>query len=262
MKSLASLAVLALTFAGNAAAQPQFGRPPGFGPPSFGPPSRGPPSHPTTIHKVASSSSTGGTKSSSSSVSGTASSTNAGPSVPVVVQSPAANPGTCNTAADRTKWCNGFTVSTDAYSTWPSTGNTCSYNFVITNTTINFDGTLQPALAINGQVPGPTIECQWGDTVSVTVTNSLTNNGTSIHWHGNRQFLTGFADGVAGVTECPLAPGQTNTYTWTATQYGTSWYHSHYSTQYADGIRGPIIIHGPATANYDVDMGPVMVEDL
>jgi laccase len=262
MKSLASLAVLALTFAGNAAAQPQFGRPPGIGPPS-----RGPPSRPTTTHKVASSSSTGGTRAATSagtktSSSGTASSTNAGPSVPVVVQSPAANPGTCNTAADRTKWCNGFTVSTDAYSTWPSTGNTCSYNFVITNTTVNFDGTLQPALAINGQVPGPTIECQWGDTVSVTVTNSLTNNGTSIHWHGNRQFLTGFADGVAGVTECPLAPGQTNTYTWTATQYGTSWYHSHYSTQYADGIRGPIIIHGPASANYDVDMGPVMVEDL
>jgi laccase len=133
---------------------------------------------------------------------------------------------------------------------------------VITNTTINFDGTLQPALAINGQVPGPTVECQWGDTVSITVTNNLTNSGTSIHWHGNRQFLTGFADGVAGVTECPLAPGQTKTYTWTATQYGASWYHSHYSTQYADGVRGPVIIHGPATANYDVDMGPVMVEDL
>ena len=262
MKSLASLAVLALTFAGNAAAQPPFGRPdsfgpPSFGPPSFGPPSRGPPTRPTTTPKVASSSSTSSTHAATS-----ASTNSSSSSVPVVVQSPAANPGTCNTAADRTEWCNGFTVSTDAYSTWPSTGNTCSYNFVITNTTINFDGTLQPALAINGQVPGPTIECQWGDTVSITVTNNLTNNGTSIHWHGNRQFQTGFADGVAGVPECPLAPGQTKTYTWTATQYGTSWYHSHYSTQYADGVRGPIIIHGPATANYDVDMGPVMVEDL
>jgi laccase len=257
MKSLASLAVLALTFAGNAAAQPPFGRPDSFGPPSFGPPSRGPPTRPTTTPKVASSSSTSSTHAATS-----ASTNSSSSSVPVVVQSPAANPGTCNTAADRTEWCNGFTVSTDAYSTWPSTGNTCSYNFVITNTTINFDGTLQPALAINGQVPGPTIECQWGDTVSITVTNNLTNNGTSIHWHGNRQFQTGFADGVAGVTECPLAPGQTKTYTWTATQYGTSWYHSHYSTQYADGVRGPIIIHGPATANYDVDMGPVMVEDL
>jgi len=259
MKSLASLAVLALTFAGNAAAQPQFRRPD-----NFGPPSRGPPTRPTTTPKVVSSSSTSSARAgtSSSSVSGTASSSSAASSVPVVVQSPAANPGTCNTATDRTNWCNGFTVSTDAYSTWPSTGNTCSYNFVITNTTINFDGTVEPALAVNGQVPGPTIECQWGDTVSVTVTNNLTNNGTGIHWHGSRQFQTGFADGVAGVTECPLAPGQTKTYTWTATQYGTSWYHSHYSTQYSDGVRGPIIIHGPATANYDVDMGTVMVEDL
>src|SRR5271156_2737610 len=127
MKSLASLAILALTFAGNAAAQRQFGRPP---------------SRPTTTLKVASSSST------SSTHAGTSAGTNSSSSsVPVVVQSPAANPGTCNTAADRTQWCNGFTVSTDAYSTWPSTGNTCSYNFVITNTTINFDGTLQPALA-------------------------------------------------------------------------------------------------------------------
>ena len=261
MKSLASLAILALTFAGNAAAQPPFGRPGSFGPPTFGPPSRGPPGRPTTTAKVKSSSSTSSTHAATSaSTSSSSSSTNA--TIPVVVQSPAANPGTCNTAADRTKWCNGYTVSTDTYSTWPSTGNTCSYNFVITNTTINFDGTLLPALAINGQVPGPTIECQWGDTVSITVTNSLTNNGTSIHWHGIRQLLTGFSDGVAGVTECPLAPGETKTYTWTATQYGTGLYHSHYSTQYTDGVRGPIIIHGPATANYDVDMGQVMVEDL
>ncbi len=44
-------------------------------------------------------------------------------------------------------------------------------------------------------------------------------------------------------------------------QYGTGWYHSHVGAQAGDGIRGPMIIHGPATANYDIDMGPVMIDD-
>lgn len=44
-------------------------------------------------------------------------------------------------------------------------------------------------------------------------------------------------------------------------QYGTGWYHSHALAQYGDGIRGPMIIHGPATANYDYDMGTVMIDD-
>lgn len=45
-------------------------------------------------------------------------------------------------------------------------------------------------------------------------------NRTSIHWHGLRQHLTNIQDGANGVTECPLAPGQTKTYTFRATQYG------------------------------------------
>lgn len=44
-------------------------------------------------------------------------------------------------------------------------------------------------------------------------------------------------------------------------EYGTSWYHSHFSLQYADGLYGPILINGPATANYDVDLGHVMLGD-
>lgn len=48
-------------------------------------------------------------------------------------------------------------------------------------------------------------------------------------------------DGVNGVTQCPIAPGDSFTYTWNAIQYGSSWYHSHYSVQYADGAVGPIV---------------------
>jgi FtsP/CotA-like multicopper oxidase with cupredoxin domain len=62
-------------------------------------------------------------------------------------------------------------------------------------------------------------------------------------------------DGVGGITECPIAYNETRTYTFKATQFGTSWYHSHYSVQYSDGLVGGIIIRGPATSHYDVDLG-------
>lgn len=46
-----------------------------------------------------------------------------------------------------------------------------------------------------------------------------------------------------------------------AVQYGSTWYHSHYSLQAWDGVFGPIVINGPASANYDVDLGPLMLSD-
>lgn len=98
--------------------------------------------------------------------------------------------------------------------------------------------------------------------VQIKVTNLLQDNATTIHWHGVRQFGTNDQDGVPGVTECGIAPGTSRVYTWHASSYGTGWYHSHALAQFGGGIRGPIIIHGPATANYDIDMGTVMVDDL
>ena len=68
-------------------------------------------------------------------------------------------------------------------------------------------------------------------------------------------------DGVPGITECPLAPFDTKTYTFRATQHGTTWYHSHFSNQYGDGAFGALVINGPASANYDVDLGPQIVND-
>lgn len=66
---------------------------------------------------------------------------------------------------------------------------------------------------------------------------------------------------MPGVTQCPIAPGETMTYKFRATQYGSSWYHSHFSLQLAEGLQGPIVIHGPATANYDEDLGPLFLTD-
>jgi FtsP/CotA-like multicopper oxidase with cupredoxin domain len=68
-------------------------------------------------------------------------------------------------------------------------------------------------------------------------------------------------DGVNGVTQCPIAPGDSFNYVFKTTQYGTSWYHSHYSVQYADGLQGPITIHGPQSAPYDATKPPLLMTD-
>lgn len=114
---------------------------------------------------------------------------------------------------------------------------------------------------INGQYPGPTIRAKWGDTIVVNVKNSMKDNGTGIHWHGIRQLNSCQQDGVPGVTECPIAPGKTRQYRFRATQFGTTWYHSHWSAQYGDGVLGTMIIDGPATANYDEDLGVLPITD-
>lgn len=68
-------------------------------------------------------------------------------------------------------------------------------------------------------------------------------------------------DGVVSITQCPTAPGETTTYTWKATQYGTTWYHSHYAVQAWNGVLGGIVINGPAASAYDVDQGILFLND-
>jgi len=131
----------------------------------------------------------------------------------------------------------------------------------VTNTTMAPDGIERVVLSINGQVPGPVIEANWGDTVVVRLTNKLQNNGTSFHFHGIRQNHTNLDDGVPSITQCPIAPGESMNYTWRATNYGSSWYHSHFAIQAWEGVYGPMIIHGPHSAPYDVDAGAIMLGD-
>ncbi|KIW49289.1 hypothetical protein PV05_10982 [Exophiala xenobiotica] len=158
-------------------------------------------------------------------------------------------------------WGNGFSIATNYDSTWPNTGVVVPYHLEITNTTMAPDGVPRRVYSINNQYPGPTIRANWGDTLQITVKNSLTTNGTSIHWHGVRQWYSNHMDGTNGVTECPLAPGETRTYTFLCTQFGSTWYHSHYSDQYSDGVVGTLIIDGPTTSNYDVDLGAFPIND-
>ena len=135
------------------------------------------------------------------------------------------------------------------------------YNFVITRQTIAPDGVERSVMLVNGEFPGPTLEANWGDEFSVTVTNLLEDEGTSIHWHGILQKGTPYMDGVPGIHSCPMAPGQTFTYTFQADLYGSSWWHAHYSAQYAGGLFGAMIIHGPRNVDYDIDVGPILLTD-
>ncbi|CAK7225233.1 hypothetical protein SCUCBS95973_005793 [Sporothrix curviconia] len=166
----------------------------------------------------------------------------------------------CNTPSNRACWLPGFDINTDWDVNSPATGVVRSYTFEITEIDdyVGADGAVKKkAMLING----PTINANWGDTISVNVINKLRTNGTGIHWHGLRQLNNNINDGVPGVTECPVPPGHNKTYTFTATQYGTSWYHTHVSSQYAYGVTGSIRINGPASLDYDIDLGPFPISD-
>ncbi|KAF3768845.1 hypothetical protein M406DRAFT_327261 [Cryphonectria parasitica EP155] len=158
---------------------------------------------------------------------------------------------------------NGTSSNTSPYTQSPTTGIIRSYDFTISRGVIAPDGYQRDVMLVNGAFPGPTIEANWGDTIQVTLHNNITGpeEGTALHWHGFLQTGTPWEDGVPGVTQCPVASGKSYTYSFKAELYGTSWYHSHYSSQYSGGALGPIVIYGPTNKAYDIDVGPVMLSD-
>jgi len=94
----------------------------------------------------------------------------------------------------------------------------------------------------NGQTPGPTIECVEGDHVRLFVTNHLPEH-TTIHWHGI--FLPSGMDGVGGLNQPHIKPGETYVYEFTLRQHGTFMYHPHADemVQLAVGMMGFFIVH-------------------
>jgi FtsP/CotA-like multicopper oxidase with cupredoxin domain len=161
---------------------------------------------------------------------------------------------------DPNSFC-GYTVHDDSYKVTPKTCRTVEYHMAISNTTIAPDGVPRIGLVINGQMPGPLIEASWGDTVVIHLENQLQDNGTSLHFHGLRQLGTNEMDGVPSITQCALAPGEKMTYTFVASNYGSTWYHSHFALQAYDGVFGPMTIHGPSSADYDIDTGFAILQD-
>lgn len=94
----------------------------------------------------------------------------------------------------------------------------------------------------NGRVHGPTIEALEGDRVRIYVTNRL-KVPTSVHWHG--LLLPNGMDGVGGLTQRPIEPGETFRYEFPLLQHGTHMYHSHHDemAQMAMGLMGLFVIH-------------------
>ncbi|KAF4610243.1 hypothetical protein D9613_010326 [Agrocybe pediades] len=139
-------------------------------------------------------------------------------------------------------------------------------DLVIANEIVSPDGfnrsaVLAGANSTSLSLPGPLIQGNKGDTFSINVVDQLTDQNmlvtTSIHWHGFFQDNSSWADGPVGVNQCPIAPGDSFQYMFgSGSQAGTFWYHSHHSTQYCDGLRGPLVVYDPNDPNlgsYDFD---------
>ena len=91
---------------------------------------------------------------------------------------------------------------------------TVTYNWNVTYVNAAPDGFERRVIGINGKWPCPQIDIDLGDTLVVNVYNGLPDQQTSIHWHGIHQNGTNEMDGVIGMTQCPIAPGQCMTYQW------------------------------------------------
>ncbi|KAL2906003.1 L-ascorbate oxidase [Bienertia sinuspersici] len=100
-------------------------------------------------------------------------------------------------------------------------------------------------ITVNGMSPGPTITAEQGDTVVVEVANNLLTENLAIHWHGIRQIGTPWYDGVEGVTQCPIVPGDTFVYKFVVDRPGTYLYHAHYGMQREEGLNGMIQVSLP-----------------
>ena len=122
-------------------------------------------------------------------------------------------------------------------------------------------------ITVNRELPGEGIEVCKGDTIVVDVVNKLPAATTSVHWHGlymrgsndDQSQATPWSDGVPGVTQCPILPGEAFRYQFVANPAGTHWWHSHAALQREDGMYGALIIREPDLENvhrqlYDEDL--------
>ena len=114
------------------------------------------------------------------------------------------------------------------------------YDLYVRDTIVNYSGKEKRAIAVNGQIPMPTLTFTEGDIAEIYVHNEL-NETTSLHWHG--LFLPNKEDGVPNLTQMPIQPGTTHKYTFPIIQNGTHWYHSHSGLQEQIGMYGMFIMN-------------------
>ena len=118
-------------------------------------------------------------------------------------------------------------------------GRKVTYHLYVKDTLVNFAGKQKRAIAVNGQIPMPKLEFYEGDTAEVIVHN-LMDEETSLHWHGLH--LPNKEDGVPWLTQKPIPPHSTYTYSFPIIQNGTHWYHSHTGLQEQIGMYGMMIL--------------------
>jgi len=114
------------------------------------------------------------------------------------------------------------------------------YDLHVRDTLVNFTGKIKRAIAVNGQIPMPTMTFTQGDTAEIHVYNDL-KESTSLHWHG--LILPNKEDGVPYLTQMPIEPGTTHVYRFPIVQNGTHWYHSHSGLQEQIGMYGSMILN-------------------
>lgn len=107
--------------------------------------------------------------------------------------------------------------------------------------------------AYNATVPGPVLRLRQGEPVRIIVKNQLDEN-TTVHWHGIR--LPNAMDGVPGLTQLPIKPGENFTYEFTPPDAGTFWYHPHADSlrQLGRGLAGALVIEEREPVAVDRDV--------
>lgn len=131
-----------------------------------------------------------------------------------------------------------------------------TYDLTIAPLAVNFSGETREAMAINGQIPGPTLRFKEGEDVVINVTNRMKHD-TSVHWHGI--LLPPEMDGVPGISYPGIKLGETFTYRFTTKQSGTYWYHSHSGLQEQSGIYGALVIDPVKKEPYRFDRDYVVM---
>ena len=133
---------------------------------------------------------------------------------------------------------------------------TVRYDLYIRDTMVTFGKNPKRAIAVNGQIPMPTLTFTEGDTAEIWVHNEL-KEMTSLHWHG--LFLPNKMDGVPYLTQMPIKPGATYLYKFPIVQHGTHWYHSHSGLQEQIGMYGAFIMN--KREEWDIPTIPVILSE-
>ncbi|MFZ0193538.1 MAG: multicopper oxidase domain-containing protein, partial [Pseudolabrys sp.] len=109
---------------------------------------------------------------------------------------------------------------------------------------VGSSGPLTDVWCYGGSIPGPELRVRQGQTLRINVRNDLPEE-TTVHWHGIR--LPNAMDGVPGLTQTPIKPGETFTYEFTPPDAGTFWYHPHADSlrQLGHGMAGAVIVEEP-----------------